>query len=208
MKKRVLCLVLALVLTASAALAGCGKNPKAILESIAEKASSIAEDSLNDLGIGVDQVVETLEEALEEVLPEAETTEAGAEKESQRVTLSHGDSWKDEEKTEETTAEPEAETDIPETSENSVDEAECTAFLEFTNSLIDDFFEGDTFDAHYYFMHPEDFGISMDEAGLPVFAYDPETDDADNEAFYRESLKSLQSLIMTSWTVPLRLPMT
>ena len=198
MKKRVLCLVLALVLMTSTVLAGCGSDPRALMESIAEKAKSAIEegldglsDSMDSLGDGVNEVVETLEEALDEVLPETETTSADEEKESSRVTLSHGDSWQDEEETEEDVSETSAEEagDLVDT-EAGIDLEECAAFLEFTNSLIDDFFEGDTFDAHYYFMHPEDFGISMDEAGLPAFAY-TEEDDADTEAFYRESLERL-----------------
>lgn len=193
MRKRVLCFLFALVLTMSAVLSGCGTDPAAMMESIAAKAKAAIEEGLGSLSDSMDQVAETLEEALDEVLPEAESTEAGEEKESQRVTLSHGDSWKDEEETQEDASETEAsaETEAPETSDAGTDDAECAAFLEFTNSLIDDFFEGDTFDAHYYFMHPEDFGVSMEEAGLPVFSYDPETDDADNEAFYKETLEKL-----------------
>ena len=189
MKKRVLCLVLAMALAASAMLSGCGADPKAVFESLAERASEYAESGLNDLSDDMEQVMETLEEALQDVFPgeEKAAEESEEEKESERVTLAHGDSWQEEE-TEDATevTEPAEEPEEPEEAA-VIDEEVCAAFLEFTNSLLPVFFEGDTFDAHYYFMHPEEFGISMDEAGLPSFAYDEEADSS-YEEFLQESI--------------------
>lgn len=220
MKKRVCCLMLALFLLASSVLSGCGSDPAAVLESLKEKAESViqeggsaAGDALNELiaeaSKAAEGITETLEEAAEELTDEtgeADTAEAETE-ETERVTLSHGDSWKVTEEAaegeeteapeegEETPAE-ETEAPLDETeetvSEEAADEEEIAAFHAFTDGLIADFFEGDTFDAHYYFMHPEDFGISMEEASLPQFSYD-EAYDSSYEDFLNESLETLST---------------
>ncbi|MBQ6550388.1 MAG: DUF885 domain-containing protein [Lachnospiraceae bacterium] len=166
MNKKLLSMVLAVVVSLSAVFTGCGTvtDPKEVFSEILEKAVSSVKARTGNAAEASEEVAEAAEE--ENAVPEegeAETEAPEGEDEGQEA--------------------------VPEGGQEDTE----SAFHAFTDSLMPTFFEGDTFDAHYYFMHPEDFGINIDEPGLPQFSYDEDDEyNSSYEEFLTESLAKME----------------